>query len=377
MMAELAKCDFINRIIFVNPTVSVFRLLLTKNNNYDSFSKINSKLIAPKISSKIFVYTPKSIIPHRRYFALIKKFETRMVAKRSLKIIKQLNADKPYILLMNNPNVFLHDLIDDLLKNTKLSIFDFSDDFLELGSSKKSIELFRRNIEKYTPAADIVITANEHIRLKYRSLNPNIYVIRNATNYSNFDRKDYKTIDYLEKLKSRKSPIIGYSGIANMSRLDASILDFVIKQRPDWKFVFIGFAKKEFLLKYSQNKNVYHISPVDYSSLPDYLQYFDVAIVPFKKNEHTKGNDLLKFHDFLAMGKAVVSTKTGGASDLKNVIRIARGSSEFLEFLEEIEKALCNETPEDVLRRKKTAFKNSWYNRISEFEHLLKDHLEI
>jgi hypothetical protein len=159
-----------------------------------------------------------------------------------------------------------------------------------------------------------------------------------------------------------------------MSRLDASILDFVIKQRPDWKFVFIGYAKKQFLLKYSQNKNVYHISSVNYISLPDYLQYFDVAIVPFKKNDHTKGNDLLKFHDFLAMGKTVVSTETGGAKDLKNVIRIAREPSE---FLEEIEKALCNETPEDVLRRKKTAFKNSWYNRISEFEHLLKDHLEI
>ena len=69
-----------------------------------------------------------------------------------------------------------------------------------------------------------------------------------------------------------------------------------------------------------------------------------------------------------------LSTKTGGASDLKNVIRIARGSSE---FLEEIEKALCNETPEDVLRRKKTAFKNSWYNRISEFEYLLKEYLKI
>ena len=78
-------------------------------------------------------------------------------------------------------------------------------------------------------------------------------------------------------------------------------------------------------------------APVDYISLPNYLQYFDVAIVPFKINAHTKGNDLLKLHDFLAMGKPVVSTEIGGAKDLKDVIRIANSPSN---FLEEIEKAL-------------------------------------
>jgi hypothetical protein len=360
MMAELASCDFINRVVFVNPVFSILR--------------IKDKRITEKVSSNIFVFTPKNIFPDRKYFALLKNIEKRIIAKISLKIIKRLNSDKPYIFFMNCPNAFSNDLIDTLLEGASLSIFDFSDDFLELGYIKETLEVFRFNIEKYARAADIVITVNEHLRLKYRTLNPNIYVIRNATNYSNFDRKEYLIIDYFEKLKKSKSPIIGYSGIANMSRIDADILDFLIKQRPNWKFVFIGYAKKEFSLKYFNFKNVHHITPVDYISLPDYIRYFDVAIVPFKVNSHTMGNDLLKLHDFLAMGKPVVSTEIGGAEDLKEIIRTANSPST---FLEEVENALYNETQDAILRRKQIAKENSWHNRINEFELLLKDHLNI
>jgi hypothetical protein len=374
MMAALATCDFINRVVFVNPIFSILNALKIKNGKFYSTLGIKNKLITKKVSSNIFVFTPKNIFPDRKYFAQLKNIEKRIIAKISLKIIKRLNSDKPFILIMNCPNVFSNDLIDILIKDAHLSIFDFSDDFLELGYIKETIESFKRNIEKYSRVADIVITVNEHLRLKYRVLNPNIYVIRNATNYSNFDRKKYKKIECLEKLKRSNSPIIGYSGIANMSRLDENILDFIIKQRPDWKFIFIGYAKKEFSLKYLNYKNVHHIAPVDYISLPDYMQYFDVAIVPFKINSHTMGNDLLKFHDFLAMGKPVVSTEIGGAEDLKDVIRIANSPSI---FLEEIEKALCNETNDAILRRKKIAQKNSWYNRINEFKLLLRDYLNI
>jgi hypothetical protein len=268
----------------------------------------------------------------------------------------------------------LNDLVDFLLKGASLSIFDFSDDFLELGYNNKVLENFRRNVELYTPVVDFVLTANEHISLKYRSLNPNIHVIRNATNYHNFDRKSYKPVDHLEKLRNSKRPIIGYSGTANMSRIDASILDFVIKQRPNWNFVFIGYAKKEFSHKYLHHKNVHHIEPIDYVSLPNYLQYFDVAIVPFQINQHTRGNDLLKFHDYLAMGKPVISTEAAGAKDLKGVIKIANSPSRFLEL---IEKALCTETQDVFLERKQIAKKNSWDNRIKEFEQLLKNYLEI
>ncbi len=153
-----------------------------------------------------------------------------------------------------------------------------------------------------------------------------------------------------------------------------SLLDFLLEKRPDWQFVFIGPADSGFFDRYSQYKNVHCLPPVDYQSLPDHIQYFDVAIIPFKINEHTKGNDLLKFYDFLAMGKPIVSTDIGVTNDVKDVIKITQRSSDFLEQMED---ALSNDTSEDVLKRKKIALKNSWHKRIKELEELIKNSLKV
>jgi hypothetical protein len=104
------------------------------------------------------------------------------------------------------------------------------------------------------------------------------------------------------------------------------------------------------------------------------LQYFNVAIVPFQVNENTKGNDLLKLHDYLAMGKPVVSTNIGGAVDLKEVIRIAQTPQEFLKRIEEFLKNHCCE--DDVAHRKRHGLKNSWRARIGELEVLVKRSLQ-
>ncbi|OQX56295.1 MAG: hypothetical protein B5M53_02250 [Candidatus Cloacimonas sp. 4484_209] len=370
MMAEIAKFDFIDKVIFVNPDISIRRIFTRKSKNSNISLGISSKLLPFKRTSKIWEYTPVCFVPFRKYFTKLEKIETQIM----LKIIRRLNSNMPYILFMNCPNIFLHYLLDELLENAELSIFDFSDDFVELVHSKKSKDFFLCNIMKYAKAADIVLTVNNHLKTKYAFLNKNIYVIRNATNYYNFNRVSYKSIDFLEKIKSKKMPILGYSGVINMSRIDFDLLDFLLKKRPNWQYVFIGLADSHFTRRYLQHKNVHHLPPVDYQSLPDYIHYFDVAIVPFKINEHTKGNDLLKFYDYLAMGKPIVSTEIGGAEDLRDVISIAQGPSD---FLEKIEKALINNASEDILKRKNVALENSWHKRVKELEELIKKSLGI
>jgi glycosyltransferase involved in cell wall biosynthesis len=369
MMAEISKCDFINKVIFVNPLISI-KSILHKNGSSDLTSNISANVFPLKATSKISVYTPVKFLPCRKYLMPLNKIETKIM----LRFLRHLNSDMPYILFMNCPNIFSHYLLDELLKDAKLSFFDLSDDFVELGYGKETLEGFRNNITKYAQAADIVLTVNDHIREKYENINSNIHVIRNATNYDNFDRNEYKSIDVFEKMKNSKKPVIGYSGLANMSRIDSDLLDFLLEQRPDWQFVFIGPAKPDFIKRYSHYRNVHFFPPVNYQELPDYIHYFDVAIVPFKINDHTKGNDLLKLHDYLAMGKPVVSTDIGGADDLRDVIRIAGGPSDFRDAIEE---SLHNDTQQNVSKRKNVALTNSWHIRIKELEELIRDRLEI
>lgn len=370
MMAEMSKWEFINQVIFVNPTVSI-RNTLNRNNSYPNGSlEPISKIFPSKITPKISIYTPITFLPCKSILPALGRFESDV----SLKVIRHLNKGKPYILFMNCPNISSHYILDELLKNAESSFFDFSDDFAELGYDQYSKELFKCNAEKYAKVADVVLTVNEHIKSKYGHLNARMHVIRNGTNYENFDRTRYETIDSLERLKGNQNPIVGYIGNASLGRIDSELFDFLLQKRPNWQFVFIGPAHSNFMERYANCENVHVMKPVNYQDLPCYMRYFDAAFIPFTKNENTKGNDLLKLHDFLAMGKPIVSTEIGGAKDLRDVIRIAGTPSEFLAALE---KALRPDRDEDILKRKSVAFQNSWHNRIKELEILTKNELSI
>jgi len=368
MMAEMSQWDFIHQLIFVNPTISVRTLLKRENNPSNGFLWATPPKNLTRISPIISVYTPITFLPCKQVLPALGRIENQI----TLKMIRHANKGKRYILFMNCPNIASPEILEELLEHASLSFFDISDDFLELGYDANTRELFRRNMTKYAKAADIVLTVNEHVKNKYAYLNHNMHVIRNGTNYDNFDRPTYKAVEILEGIKQNGKPIVGYIGIANMGRIDADLFDFLLERRPGWQFVFVGPVHPNFIERYAKHKNVYTIGPVHYQELPCYIQYFDVAFVPFSNNENTKGNDLLKLHDFLAMGKPVVSTDIGGAKDLKEVIQVA--STPF-EFVEAIEKALHSDNDEDVVRRKSVALKNSWHNRIKEMEKMVREKL--
>lgn len=365
MMAELAKVDFIDKVTFVNPELWIKNIFRSKKHNSNLSSGFLNKLFPQRKAANIWVYTPLHFLPFKKRLPVMQKIESQIM----LSNIKILNSRLPYILFINCPNISSNYILDKLLEGAALSIFDFSDDFPELVRTEEGKEFYYNNIKKYAGKADIILTVNEHLRTKYGYLNYNIHVLRNATNYGNFDRKSFKPIDSLEKIKNKKQPIIGYTGWINSSRIDFNLLDFLLERRPDWQFFFIGPAEKTFNTRYSKYENVYIHPPVDYLDLPNYMNYFDVTIVPFQVNAHTKGNDLLKFHDYLAMGKPVVTTNLPCAEKLKDVVEIASCPEEFLAA---IDKAIEEKGGNAVERRKQAALKNSWETRSKELEAIIK-----
>lgn len=369
MMAESAELDFIDKVIFVNPEVWIRQIIRGRNKNSIITSGLSGKLIPVKKTSKIWVYTPLHLIPFKKRFPGLQRVESLIM----LTVIRHLNFGQPHILFMNCPNILSQYVLDKLLEDAALSIFDFSDDFVELVRRQEDKEFYSRNVTKYARTADIVLTVNEHLKDKYGFLNKNIHVLRNATNYSNFDRARFAPIDFLENIKGNGQPIIGYTGWINRTRIDFGLLDFLVERRPEWQFVFIGPADDFFIERYSRRENIHLLPPVDYKELPDYINYFDAAIVPFQINEHTKGNDLLKFHDYLAMGKPVISTNINSARNLTGVIEVADGPAEFLTATE---KFIGKSALDDIKKRKETAFRNSWHTRIRELEDLMRAGLD-
>jgi glycosyltransferase involved in cell wall biosynthesis len=75
--------------------------------------------------------------------------------------------------------------------------------------------------------------------------------------------------------------------------------------------------------------NVHILGGRPYASLPGYLKAVDVAILPCLINDYTRSMFPMKFFEYLASGRPVVSTKIPALSDYGHVAALCSDSTEF------------------------------------------------
>jgi len=104
-------------------------------------------------------------------------------------------------------------------------------------------------------------------------------------------------------------------------RVDIEIIDLLGEVHPEWSIVLIGYSRLGSLL--SRN-NFFFLGSRDKGELPNYLQCFDVSIIPYAVDEATKAMYPIKLHEYLAAGKPVASTNLPELKPFKDVIKIAK-----------------------------------------------------
>ena len=91
-------------------------------------------------------------------------------------------------------------------------------------------------------------------------------------------------------------------------RLDIPLLGACAAARPDWRFVLVGPIAKIDPATLPAAANLHYLGPKPYPSLPAYIAGWDVAVLPFARNDATRFISPTKTPEYLAAGKPVVST---------------------------------------------------------------------
>ena len=82
------------------------------------------------------------------------------------------------------------------------------------------------------------------------------------------------------------------------------------KARPDWSFVLIGKEKPGVdLTALHAMPNVHFLGLKPNEQLPQYLAHFDACLNLFAKSDLSKDVSPLKFYEYLATGRPIVSTR--------------------------------------------------------------------
>jgi Glycosyl transferases group 1 len=102
-------------------------------------------------------------------------------------------------------------------------------------------------------------------------------------------------------------PRLGYFGVID-ERMDLSLIDGLADARPDWQFVMLGPVVKIDPASLPRRHNLHYLGPKSYAALPQYISSWDVALMPFARNDATRFISPTKTLEYMAAGKPVVST---------------------------------------------------------------------
>lgn len=102
-------------------------------------------------------------------------------------------------------------------------------------------------------------------------------------------------------------PRIGYFGVID-ERLDRELLAAAADLRRPWQFVMVGPVAKIEPIDLPHRPNVHFLGQQPYERLPAFLAGWDVALLPFARNEATRYISPTKTLEYMAAGKPIVST---------------------------------------------------------------------
>lgn len=136
-------------------------------------------------------------------------------------------------------------------------------------------------------------------------------------------------------LESQSKPILGYYGVID-ERIDLDLIAAIADYRPDWTVAMVGPLAKISPDDLPRRSNIVYCGQQDYSALPGFLASFDVALLPFARNEATRFISPTKTLEYLAGGKPVVSTPIPDVVSLySDIIKIGDCAETFIAGIEQ------------------------------------------
>jgi len=152
---------------------------------------------------------------------------------------------------------------------------------------------------------------------------------------------------------------LGFFGVID-ERMDVSLIQSVAALRPDWHIVVLGPVVKIDPNTLPRAANIHYLGQKSYAELPSYIAGWDVAILPFARNESTRFISPTKTPEYLAAGCPVVSTSIADVVEPYARLKLVHIADSAPEFVRQVERALA----EDAAQRRAQAdvflAGNSW-----------------
>ncbi len=242
------------------------------------------------------------------------------------------------------PQAIVYDCMDELsaFKNAPPAL------------KEREAELMRR--------ACVVFTGGQSLYEAKRDAHPNVRAFPSSVDIEHFARARHVAAEP-EDQASIPGPRLGFFGVID-ERFDIELLAGLAAARPNWHFVMLGPVVKIDPATLPRGGNIHYLGSKSYEELPAYIAGWDVALLPFARNEATRYISPTKTPEYMAAGKPVVSTSIRDVVrpyGQKGLVRIADTVDDFVAACEAAmaEDAVARRRDADAFLRQ-TSWDGTW-----------------
>lgn len=251
------------------------------------------------------------------------------------------------------------------------TVYDCMDELSAFKNAPK--ELLARERE-LLGAASLVFTGGHALFEAKRRLHHNIRAFPSSVDREHFARARSPQEEPGDQGAIAR-PRLGFCGVID-ERMDLELLAGIASQRLDWQLVMVGPVVKIDPADLPRRPNIHYLGGKSYDELPRYMAGWDVAIMPFAKNDSTRFISPTKTPEYLAAGKRVVSTSIRDVVrpySVQGLVRIADTPSDFVAAC-----AAALADSEERHLRKADAFLSalSWDSTWAAMERLMQQAVE-
>lgn len=215
--------------------------------------------------------------------------------------------------------------------------------------------------------SDLVLTGGRSLYEAKRALHRNVHECPSSVDVAHFGLARQRLSEPADQ-QDLPRPRIGFFGVLD-ERLDRELLAGIAGRSPGWHFVIVGPLAKISPADLPSLPNIHYLGPKSYRDLPSYISGWDVAMLPFARNEATRFISPTKTPEYLAAGRPVVSTSIPDVVVPYGRDGLARIADTPELFVEAIRAALCDPASRWLPRADAFLSGNSWdatWSRISQ-----------
>ena len=352
-----------NRVLYVDYALDRITLLRERKSEAMkarmAYVKSSGSNVA-QVQDNLWSLKPKTVlesinkIPFKGLFNQVNKINNKRFAKEIRRGMEELSFKDPILFVDNDftRSIYLKELLPH----------DFSIYYLR--DNMTGQDYFKQHgprLEKEMMTKSDFVMANSAYLADYaRESNPQSYDSGQGFDMSKFSGDHIQQRP--EDLSAIKGPIIGYLGALISMRLDIALLEQIAQAKPEWQLVLVGPQDDDFkasALHQMDNVHLMGHRPVDQA--PNYINAFDVCINPQAINYMTIGNYPRKIDEYLCLGKPTVATKTKTMEAFAEHTYLCENATD---YIQNIEKALAENSEEKAAARREFALSHTWENSI-------------